>query len=294
MEYEFFKEKLMNRLLTEAEEGTRVEILKIPQNNGIMNEGIGIRKGASEIVAAASLKNCYRSWQKGSVTLEEIAETILHETYDRETPQCIRKIPESIPDNQLRIKLVNYEMNKEYLRDLPFRRKMDLAEICCIILEASESGTGICDVTHTLLTGWGIDEEELFRRAEAGSRLWDPPEYMPITDVIADMSETGDVSLTYMDDSPFYVAMVKNQVNGAVCLLYEDFLSGIAEEADAGLFLIPSSIHEILVLPDRGEYKKEELEKMVREVNRNHVLPEEVLSDHIYYFDRERNRVRPA
>ncbi len=291
MEYDLFKERLMNRLLSETEEGDEIEIRRIRMNNGIFNEGISIRTGDSEAVPTVSLENCYKNWQKGVMTLDEIAGTILHETYKKEAPLCLKKIPEVIPEKQLRIKLINYEMNKEYLKEMPFRRIMDLAEICCYILEVPESGTGICNVTRQLLSRWGIDEEELFRTAETSTRLWDPPEYMKIGDVLAEYGVTGAASGMWHDTPAIYVAMGKSRLNGAVCLLYKDFLSGIADEADADLFLIPSSVHEILAVPDYGEYSKEELEKLVREVNRDHVLPEEVLSDCIYRFDRKKAEV---
>ena len=53
------------------------------------------------------------------------------------------------------------------------------------------------------------------------------------------------------------------------------------------IIVLPSSIHELLILPDNGSMQLSELEAMVREVNATQVAPEDRLSDKVQYYDRE-------
>ncbi|MGN1084051.1 MAG: DUF5688 family protein [Lachnospiraceae bacterium] len=88
------------------------------------------------------------------------------------------------------------------------------------------------------------------------------------------------------DTSLLYVLSNQPKINGAVVFLYPEMLSRLEERFPRGFYLIPSSIHEMLLLADSGETEAEELNRMVREVNETQVIPEEVLSDHVYYYSK--------
>ena len=76
---------------------------------------------------------------------------------------------------------------------------------------------------------------------------------------------------------------------GDVTLVY---VITVAMELHSNLFIYPSSIHEVLVLPDEGTRKQRaKLKEMVEEVNETNVSPEERLSNSVYYFDREKQEV---
>lgn len=61
----------------------------------------------------------------------------------------------------------------------------------------------------------------------------------------------------------------------------------VAELLGTNYYVLPSSIHELLILPDNGSMQLSELEAMVREVNATQVAPEDRLSDKVQYYDRE-------
>ena len=67
--------------------------------------------------------------------------------------------------------------------------------------------------------------------------------------------------------------------------------SGARGVMDGNFFILPSSIHEILILPDDGSYESGSLKAMVMNMNRTRVRPEERLSEHVYYFDGEGVRI---
>ena len=94
---------------------------------------------------------------------------------------------------------------------------------------------------------------------------------------------------------PMYVLSNKSKLNGSGCIFYHNLLHNLCEKLECDLYILPSSIHEvILLLDDEYVQSSEELREMVRETNRMVVDQEEVLSDHIYHYDREKDEIRIA
>ena len=94
-----------------------------------------------------------------------------------------------------------------------------------------------------------------------------------------------------------YILSNKSRTNGAVYLASSEVMEKISRLFPDGIYLLPSSVHEILVLPKGkdGLWREKtpfELGEMVREVNRTSVEREEILSDRIYEYDKERGKVR--
>ena len=79
---------------------------------------------------------------------------------------------------------------------------------------------------------------------------------------------------------------------GAACMLYPGVLERLAEEEGSSLYIMPSSVHETILLADNGRLEPDELKKMISEVNRTQVAPEDVLSDNLYYYDFKDKRVK--
>ena len=97
------------------------------------------------------------------------------------------------------------------------------------------------------------------------------------------------------EEIPLFVMSNGDYMNGASVILYKDVLRDFAKYMEHDLYILPSSIHEVIILLD-NEYAKapEELARMVRETNRIVVDREEILSDHVYYYDREKDEIRIA
>ena len=92
-----------------------------------------------------------------------------------------------------------------------------------------------------------------------------------------------------------FVLTNESNLFGAACIIYPNLLQHYAAEAQTDFYILPSSIHEvILLLDDEYVQSSEELREMVRETNRMVVDQEEVLSDHIYHYDREKDEIRIA
>ena len=87
------------------------------------------------------------------------------------------------------------------------------------------------------------------------------------------------------EDEQMFVASVPDKIRGAGVIAYPNFMEDAAEKMGGDFFVIPSSIHEVLLVRDNGEMTSKDLENMVKEVNATQVEPEDQLTDHVYHYD---------
>ena len=82
-----------------------------------------------------------------------------------------------------------------------------------------------------------------------------------------------------------YVATVPDKISGAGVIAYQEFMDQAAEKLGGDFYILPSSIHEILLVKDDGNVDFKDLKAMVEEVNATQVAPEEKLTDSVYHYD---------
>lgn len=187
---------------------------------------------------------------------------------------------------------MNYEAIKEALflkavalKDVPTGVPFkiiagDMAVTCGIQLGRSKTAVSCATVTESMLKVLGVSWEQLFKDAQENA-----PKNRPafLTSLGSMMNEMlgSDVST---EDSELMVAGVKGEIFGAAVICYPGFLKEIADKLGS-FYILPSSVHEVLILPDEGEPKAMELNMMVKAVNETEVLPQDRLSDIAYHFD---------
>ena len=99
------------------------------------------------------------------------------------------------------------------------------------------------------------------------------------------MSMSGHAVPFLYEDEKIYVATVPDKVHGAGVLAYQDLMEQAAERAGGDFYILPSSLHEVLIVPDNGEMGLKDLEAMVKEVNATQVAPADKLTDSVYHYD---------
>ena len=188
----------------------------------------------------------------------------------------------------IRMELINADRNRELLSHVPYRMVADLAVIYKYIIQDTGEGIIGATLTNHTIAGMGIHEDELFRMAMDNRRENAPCVIQNLEDVIHGLNESlrmkenpeEDGLDSFLDCS---VLTSQDGLFGASCILYPEAVKELAAAKGGNFFLLPSSIHEWLVIPDVGIY--DGLEDIVRFVNQNEVGEEEVLSDHVYYYD---------
>ena len=154
---------------------------------------------------------------------------------------------------------------------------------------AFENGHGIeasTTVTNNLLKMYGITEEQLHNDAMASSQQLLPVHLVSLAEMMGQMmGMDADMVRPTMDEPQLMVLTNEQALHGAGVLFYPDMMDTIADYFGSDYFVLPSSIHEVLLLPDDGTVDPDVLENMVQDVNMAAVAPEERLSDHAYHYD---------
>lgn len=142
-------------------------------------------------------------------------------------------------------------------------------------------------VTDSMLRSYGITVGQLHEDALEAAVQTHPATLRNMTDVMRDLM--GDAAALFAPDepSPMWVASVEGGQNGACAIQYPDFLEQAAETLGGDFYVLPSSIHEVLLVADDGSMDLSYLEAMVRSVNETEVAPADRLSDHVFHYDSE-------
>jgi len=180
----------------------------------------------------------------------------------------------------LRLRLINYENNTGLLRDVPYIRWNDLAVIFCY--ETEEDSVMIQSLHLSL---WKKKAETLYGDAMENMKNKMPGELFSLKDLLMGMA-VPDVS----KEPPMYVLTNRKGQYGAAAMLYSGKMRKLADAMDSDLIILPSSIHEVLLIADH-EWMRPRWKAVVGEVNRSFVDPGEVLSDNIYHYSREKDAV---
>ena len=131
--------------------------------------------------------------------------------------------------------------------------------------------------------------EQLHADALESTRKLYPVKYASMAEVMQQMMGIEpDMAADMMPpmEGPQLMVLTNTQgMHGAGALFYPDQLETIAQQMGTDFFVLPSSVHEVLILPDDGSQDLDSLQFMVREINRTEVAPEDRLSDFVYHYD---------
>ena len=208
--------------------------------------------------------------------------------------------------NNIRLKLISAEMNPEYLADKPHQLVEDLAVVYYVDLgETDQFGKATTPITDNLLKAYGITQEEQHEIATTNMERCVTPQFQDMdsmlretmleslpTDMPREMKEQIVDGVMAGQGAPMmYILTNEDKLNGASMLLSDRAMEMVRKTVGDDFFILPSSIHETLIVPKTDDMSLENLEKMVREVNATDVKPGERLSDHVYEYDAEERSI---
>ena len=146
-------------------------------------------------------------------------------------------------------------------------------------------------MSDALYSYWNKSMEELYPLALHNTMEANPAKISSMLEFVKNMFSDNcigeDIKNFQMEPYEQYVLSNSTSVGGATVLLYPEVMEHLAQGAGANFFILPSSIHESILILDTGEMDAKELQAMVMSVNQTNVSPEERLSDEVYYYDRE-------
>ncbi|MDO5575370.1 MAG: DUF5688 family protein [bacterium] len=299
MEFEEFKEQIkadLPSMLPEHLKNAKIMNHEVEKLQGVSYSGIVIRQEDESISPTINITAAFQKYELGMPyedALKEIADLV--ETGLDYTPDMnLSELQDySKMRDKLCVQVVETERNRERLKSLPHKELEDMSMVYRIDLGSSKEGNSSILITNQLLNVYGISEEQLHQDAMEVAPIGHPFVIKPMSEVIKEIMKDKDCSDEeisiipdeVMQDERMYVASVSGGNLGAGIITYPDFMEKAAERVGGDFFILPSSTHEVLLIPDDGMIDVEILRDMVRDVNDTTVVMEDKLTDSVYHYD---------
>lgn len=264
-------------------EGFIVSRHLIEKNNSTYREGIGFRRSGQyngpivywDDILALCGEECDDDTMVDCII--GIVTPYLDFSADQQEIYCWEKSKDRVLP-----KLINAERNQERLENLVHRKYLDLAEIYCTKMTVGDSQQGYVEVTCEMLEEWGIDQETLKRQAEENMKTQDYRLYS--------MEEMlGGFMPTKLDKEtekvPLQILTNREGILGAAILANPELLKEVIGDKMGDCYLLPSSVHELIVCPVETWMSVENLQEVVKKVNQTIVSEVDYLSDEVYYYN---------
>ena len=288
MEYKEFVEYIKMNAGYIAGEGGNITMIK---NNGCEMDGLVIMEKGKDIAPTIYLDSFYELYTNGENIKNIIRkiEVIYEQNKNNVTFDVnILKHFDTIKD-KIVYKVVNYRSNEKLLEQVPHKRILDLAVVFYCLLDNEYGRSATALIYNNNLKNWNVTIDDVYKAA-----LKNTPDLLhsKISSMAALFEKCGvnvdgeEVDLKDYVPSDMYVLTNESKLNGAACILYENVLYDFAQKLGADLYILPSSVHEVILLPKLSMFEKDELVNMVKEVNTEGVAADEVLSDHVYEYNR--------
>ena len=308
MEYEIFKgvvgEKFKD-FLPEKYQDAQVEIRPVDKVNrtldGLLIRGSEPGMNISPTIYVNHMYEDYVTTENLNATLERAAEGFIKAMEQKESINVNELTNAECAKDKIVFQLINTEQNKEMLANMPHREFKDLSVIYRMVVKIDGEGIASTPIHHGLAEKLGFTEEQLFKLAAENTKRLLPPVVKSMNDVMREIfmkdgmpPEIADMMLGEMPpEQQMYVISNNKGINGAVSMLYEDGLHDLAEKLGSDLYIMPSSIHEVIaVSTDLGN--PNELAAMVAEINMDQVALDERLSNQVYHYDKDLRKVTLA
>ncbi|MDF2819848.1 MAG: hypothetical protein K0R15_289 [Clostridiales bacterium] len=302
---EEFKLILMNEIkeyLPESYKEANISFNKTLKNNNIELDTIVIANNKQQIIPNIYLNTYLFEINEGRAIdeiLKDIARLYLDGTRDNTFEEFDTEFDKI--KNQIVVRMVGKENNQKLMERAPFREENDLLVTYRWIAKKDENGLGSILITNTLLEKWKkereIDSNDFYEMALKNTERLFPAYVTSMEDLllglIPDMIEFEEfVPHKKSDTIPMYVITNKDKMNGATTILYPGILEKMADKLNGNYFILPSSIHEVIVVADDEKVDKEQLKCMVKQVNSDMVEAEEILSNSVYTYDRDKKEIK--
>ncbi|MDE6983978.1 MAG: hypothetical protein K2O99_05495 [Lachnospiraceae bacterium] len=302
MEFTSFTALVREEVERRTGERYRVRLNDVRKNNGVVLSGLTVTQDDSNISPTIYLNTYYEEYMTGQATLLNVVNDVM-DTYHR------NKVNQSVDmryflnyesvRRRVVYKLVNTEKNKELLGDVPHVEYLDLSIVFQCLVAQEELGAASILIHNVHLKLWDITVEDLYQDAAQNTQRLQEYEIKSMSDVLCEITEADcpkdfdyeACRAEFSDSVPMYVLSNKSRVEGAACMLYPDLIRDFSNAVGSSLYIIPSSVHELLMLPTASEKESGEIKRMIRDINDTQVRAEEILSYSLYFYDRDAGKI---
>ena len=297
MDYEQFKMYMKESVETVT--GRKAIVYPLLRNNSLVRDSLFLETPEGAPVGPAPvLWDYYKQYQEGASPgmlvndMVGICEDKVHRL--QINVQILKEFAKM--RGKICARLISRERNEQLLDRVPHRAFLDLEIVYYVFFPEISTGVMSMRIEKEHLQMWGVTEEEIWQAAMENMPGLLPPRVHKMQDLLEQMAGT-ELYFHLKEEEKKVVGMVKAQqrmplfmmtnsrgFHGASVLLYNGLLEQCARKFPGDVFVIPSSVHEVLLLPAEDTWSVQEMNEMIRCVNRTEVEPEEILSDHVYIY----------
>ena len=294
MEFEAFKNTIMDLVSKEVEdrglEGISMKLTTVESPDG-MTDRLMVSVDDSKMSMAFRLKEIYQSVEDGEYidhAVYKMVNTIEDNiSFVKEKEQDVKSFIsdyEKVKDNTY-LRLIPGD--SPILKSTPHRMIEDMALVVNVHLDSfsDEHGKSCVVVTKPLMEMYGIDETQLFADAEKNSLANEPIVFKPLLDMVKDLISKDEIPNPEDVGIVTYIATNTSGFQGAAVAGYPDFCEKAAEAIGGSFYMLPSSVHEFILIKDDGTPKAKDLNRMIKNVNETVLEPRDVLSAQCYHYD---------
>lgn len=285
---------IMNRIREKVEEladfPCEVKIQKQEKNNGVFYNALVIWDAGKEFVPVISLDKYVKKIEKEIMTPTDAARMIL---FDYKNAMIEAKIPKEFlhMDKKAVLDIVTYKVvnagkNLNLMESCPHKTFLDLLVVYKMSFE-KDGKFGSSIIRNELLNAYNISPEELDAVAQRNTKENSGFQVLSANQVQALFA---DLEVEADENEPMYMMGNQSGMYGANIILYKEYFEKLAEKLNDDLYVFPSSVHELVVVP-ASLMDESEARRIVQAVNAAEVTEEEWLSDNAYLFDRKSQKL---
>lgn len=298
MTYDDFKEytasHLSEYLAEDRAARTQVMIQPVNKNNGVVRDGVIIRYPDQNIAPTIYLDDIYADYQNG-LSKEACMHKIVVET-DRAAARTKAVDVNALLDydgvkHNLYVSAVNFESNKGMLQDIPYEKHGDIALIVRVEVPelGSEGGIASYKINNNMLKQYGVSKEQLIKDALQNSSKIRPARFVNMNQMLQDMLP----GMEELPDIGMHVLTNAQKLDGAATMFYPNIMDEIERQMGGKVTIIPSSIHEVIVIPADASQSEKDFAEMIADVNKTEVAPQEILGYRPLVYDEITKKVVP-
>ena len=277
-----YAEEIKGKVAKRLGSGFEVDVIKVRKNNGRTLTGLTVRREKENVSPTIYLDGYFEDGKRD--VADEIAAICFKPSPFKDSDIVQKLTEETFARRHVCYRLINRDRNSELLKDTPHRDFLDLAIVYFLSVDVGTETHGSILVKDSMMRSWGMDEEELFEIAKRNTPVLFHYESGRLSDVIKELS--GDFTI---GDGRADLRILTNRekLNGASVILYDGVLEREAKEAGGDIYVIPSSVHEVLLVKKDEGMDVSDIAAMIKDINETMVSPEEVLSDSLYSYSSE-------
>ena len=276
-----------------GEDWTAELLTNVTKNNGTNRVAIILYKNDDKIRPQIYLEKYYEDYQRGK-ELQDIVEEVLkvYKSAMKDiNPKNLKHLEEwgNIKE-RLALRIVSKERNQEELYNLVYEEICDLVAIATICVERNGEGVKSIRITQDLARKWNVSNEEILEAAKENTSKLFSPKIQDLYEFVQDMVDISKEELSQGQKNFPDLQILTNDlcINGATVILYDSFMKDVYERLGGKFIILPSSIHEVLVVPLEDSMYIPYLQEVVESINQRFVAEDEILSDNVYMYDGEK------